>query len=98
MVFRPRLSFASVVNAMTVSAWPVFGVRSSVGGMRFRCGSIDVLSLHAATAREIEAAAATHLRPWLSPRTRALFIRVTFNGWLVGSDSSMRLELARRRR
>src|SRR5438105_12523235 len=97
MVFRPRLSFASVEKAITVSGRPVIGVSEMVGGTRSLIGSIDVVSLHAATPSETDAATAA-----TKPRRRApkgtLCIRVTFNGWLVESDWTKRPESARRRR
>jgi len=46
--------------------------------MRSLCGSIDVVSLHAATMSEIDAVATAHGRPRYNPRTSALCIRVTF--------------------
>src|SRR6266516_2173771 len=98
MVLSPRLSLASVVNAITVSARPVSGVSEIVGGTRSLCGSIDVLSLHAATTRDNDAAAAATTKPRRRTPESSLCIRVTFNGWLVGSDSSERQESARRRR
>src|SRR5580765_3388322 len=98
IVFRPRLSEASVLKAMTVSACCVFAVSERVGGTLSLCGSMDVESLHAATPRETETAAAATMSPRRRAAKGAIYIRVTFNGWLVGSDSTMHLVSARRRR
>src|SRR5205814_9141195 len=98
MVFRPRLSFASVLKPITVSGRPVRGVSEIVGGTRSLSGSIDVVSLHAATPRDTDAATAATTRPRRRTPTGTLCIRVTFNGWLVGSDSTESQESAGRRR
>src|SRR5438445_10536937 len=98
MVLRPRLSFASVENAITVSGVSGIGVSEIVGGMRSLCGSIDVVSLHAATPRDTDAATAATARPRRRTPKGTLCIRVTFNGWLVGSDWTKRQESERRRR
>src|SRR5216110_3732222 len=98
MVFRPRLSFAWVEKAITVSARPPIGVSESVGGTRSLIGSIDVESLHAATPSETDVATAATAKPRRRAPKGTLCMRVTFNGWLVESDWTKRLESARRRR
>src|SRR2546423_7650315 len=98
MVFRPRLSFAWVEKAMTVSAVPPIAVSDTVGGMRSLIGSIDVESLHAATPSETATATAATAKPRRRAPKGALCIRVTFSGWLVVSDWTERLESARHRR
>jgi hypothetical protein len=81
-----------------VSANPVMGVSETVGGVRSCVASVDVVSLHAATPREINAATTATARPRRRPPVRSLYIRVTFNGWLVVSDSTRRRGSQPRRR
>src|SRR5438270_5028002 len=95
MFFRPRLSFASVLKPITVSGSPVRGVSESVGGIRSLNGSIDVLSLHAMIPKDTDAATAATTKPRRRTPKGALYMRVTFNGWLVAET---RLESTRHHR
>src|ERR1051325_8420380 len=95
MFFRPRLSFASVLKPMTVSASPLRGVSVRVGGTRSLSGSIEVLSLQAAIPKDTDAATAATTKPRRRTPKGALYMRVTFNGWLVAET---RLEAARHHR
>src|SRR6476469_2456740 len=89
MFFRPRLSFACVLKPITVSARPVRGVSVSVGGTRSLSGSIDVLSLQATITKDTDAATAATTKPRRRTPNGALYMRVTFNGWLVAATTSL---------
>ena len=96
-VLSPMLSLAPVVKAITVSACPPTAASEIVGGVRSLVASVEVESLHAATPNRDPATTASAM-PRCAARVRSMNIRVTFSGWLVGSDSTMRRVSARRRR